>query len=123
MPNKQANKQSTKMKHTTRQDLKFNQSMNILKKTHPHISVKAPRNKKDRNPPPHMNKENWVSKSEKEIFQMDIQFLQNVEDNHFTCWRQFKAHLKRVLNNPTMKINIWIVEKNDLISVPHNIIQ
>ena len=115
MPNKQANKQSTKMKHTTRQDLKFNQRMKIFMETHPHISVKAPRNKKIRNPPTYMNKENWVSKTEKSIFQMDIQFLQHVEDTHFTCWRQFRAHLKRVFRNPTMKINVWIVSEKDLI--------
>ena len=95
--------------------------MKAFKRDHPYIKIKAPRMKKDRNPPPHLNKENWIAKSEKEIIQIDIQYPQHVEDNHFTCWKKFREHLKRKLNNPSLKINIWIVDKNDLISVPHNL--
>ena len=48
-------------------NFKFHQSMKAFKRDHPYIKIKAPRMKKDRNPPPHLNKENWIAKSEKEI--------------------------------------------------------
>ena len=104
-------------------NFKFHQSMKAFKRDHPYIKIKAPRMKKDRNPPPHLNKENWIAKSEKEIIKIDIQYPQQMEDNHFTCWKKFREHLRKKLNNPGLDINIWIVDKNDLTNMPHNLVQ
>ena len=123
------------MKHTTRhmiplvnsyqdyKNFKFNQSMKSFKRNHPYINIKAPRMKKDRNPPPHLNKENWIAKTEKEILRIDIQYPLQVENDHFTCWKKFREQLKKKLINQGLDIHIWIVDKNDLINVPHNLVQ
>ena len=78
---------------------------------------------KDRQPPPHLNKTNWIEKTKKNILRIDVQYPLQEENNHFTCWKKFKEELKKQLNNQGLDIRIWIVDKNDLIPVPHNLVQ
>ena len=123
------------MKHSTKhmvplmnsyqecEKFKFHNSMKAFKRDHPYIKIKAQRMIKDRNPPPHLNKENWIAKTEKEILRIDIQYPLQVENDHFICWKKFREQLKKKINNQGLDIHIWIVDKNDLINVPNNLVQ
>ena len=104
-------------------DFKFHNNLKTFKRDHPWIKIKAPRMPKDRQPPPHLNKTNWIAKTEKEILRIDIQYPLQVENDHFTCWKKFREHLRKKLNIPGLDIHIWIVDKNDLINVPQNLVQ
>ena len=103
------------MKNTNEKDLKFYKRLKIFKESHPHIEVKLPRNMKIKNPPPYMQKKYWKSKTMQNTFQMDLQFLQHVEESQYTDWKQFRQHLRKVFRNPNMKINVMIISEQDII--------
>ena len=76
---------------------------------------------KDRQPPPHLNKTNWIAKTAKNILRIDVQYPLQEENNHYICWKKFRKELKKKLNNQGLDIHIWIVDKNDHINVPKNL--
>ena len=51
----------------------------------------------------------------KNTFQMDLQFLQQIEESQYTDWGQFRQHLRKVFRNQDMKINIMIISEDDII--------
>ena len=102
-------------------NFKFHQSMKAFKRDHPYIKIKAPRMKKDRQPPPYLNKTNWMEKTKKNILRIDVQYPHQEENGHYICWKKFKKELKKKLNNQELDIHIWIVDEKDLIKVPKNL--
>ena len=62
-----------------------------------------------------MQKKFWKTKAMKNTFQMDLQFLQQIEESQYTDWRQFRQRLRKVFRNQDMKINITIISEDDII--------
>ena len=115
------------MKHTmvpSNQEDK-NHEFNILtksfKKRCPWIKVRPPRMLCDRQTPPHLDKSNWIKKTQKNILRVDVQYPHQKENGHYINWRKFKKELKSKLNNQELDIHIWIVDEKDLIKVPKNL--
>ena len=103
------------MPNTNEKDLKFFKKMKTFKASHPHITVKLPRSHKIKNPHPYLQKKFWKTKAMKNTFQMDLQFLQQIEESQYTDWRQFRQHLRKVFRNPNMKINVMTISEQDII--------
>ena len=91
------------------------QRLKKFQKTHPHIQVGLPRQKRFRTPPPCMNKKHWKTKTEKMIYKMNLVFFQQVEDSHYTYWKQFRAHIRKLFNNLTMGVNVMLLSEKDLV--------
>ena len=110
MPKQQSTRKVNKMPHNNESDLKFLRKMKIFKARHPNITVKPPRSQKPRkNPPPYMNKKFWKSKAKAKIFQMNLQFHQQIENNQYTDWTELREHLRKIFRNKEMNINITMI--------------
>ena len=98
------------MPNTNESDLKFFRKMKEFKARHPNITVKLPRSQKPRkNPPPYMQKKFWKSKAKAKIFQMDLQFKQQIEDTQYTDWTELRKHLRKIFRNKDININITMI--------------
>ena len=100
---------------------KFNNLTKSFKKEHPWIKIRPPRILCDRQPPPYLNKTNWMEKTKKNILMIDVQYPHQEKNGHYICWKKFKKELKKKLNNQELDIHIWIVDEKDLIKVPKNL--
>ena len=98
------------MPNTNKSDLKFFRKIKEFKASHPNITVKLPRSHKtSKNPPPYLQKKFWKTKAMKKIFQMDLQFIQQIEDSQYTDWTQLRKHLRKIFRNKDMNINIMMI--------------
>ena len=41
--------------------------------------------------------------------------FQQVEDSHYTCWKQFRAQMRKLFKNPTMGVNVMLLSEKDLV--------
>ena len=98
------------MPKTNKMDLKFIQKIKDFKASHPYIKVKMPMNNKTiKNPPPYLQNKFWKTKAMKKTFQMDLQFIQQIEDSQYTDWGQLRKHLRKIFKNKDMIINIMMI--------------
>ena len=79
------------MPNTNKRDLKFIKKIKDFKASHPYITVKMPRSHKTiKNPPPYLQKKIWKTLAMKKTFQMDLQFIQQIEDSQYTDLGQLR---------------------------------
>ena len=98
------------MPKTNKMDLKFIKKIKDFKASHPYITVKMPKtNKTMKKPPPYLQKKFWKTKAMKKTFQMDLKFIQKIEDTQFTGWGQLRKHLRKIFRNNNMIINIMMI--------------
>ena len=71
---------------------KFNNLTKSFKKEHPWIKIRPPRMLCDRQPPPYLNKTNWMEKTKKNILRIDVQYPQKEEIGHYICWKNDKRN-------------------------------
>ena len=55
---------------------------------------------------PYLQKQDWKKKAMKQTVQMDLKFIQKIEDTQFTDWGKLRKHLRKLFKNNNMSINI-----------------
>ena len=74
------------------------------------MTVKMPEASKTiKKPLPYLEKQNWKKKAMKQTVQMDLKFIQKIEDTQFTDWGKLRKHLRKIFKNNNMIINIEMI--------------
>ena len=60
-------------------------------------------------PLPYLQKQHWKKKAMKQTVQMDLKFIQKIEDTQFTDWGKLRKHLRKIFKNNNMIINIEMI--------------
>ena len=74
------------------------------------MTVKMPETRKTmKKPLPYLQKPNWKKKALKQTVQVDLKFIQKIEDTQFTDWGKMKKHIRKLFKNNDMLVNIVMI--------------
>ena len=74
------------------------------------MTVKMPETrKKMKKPHPCWDKQKWKKKALKQTVQVELKFIQDIENNQFTDWGVMKKHIRKLFKNNDMLVNIVMI--------------
>ena len=74
------------------------------------MTVKMPETRKTmKEPHPCWDKHNLKKKALKQTVQVDLKFIQKIEETQFTDWGKMKKHIRNLFKNNDMLVNIVMI--------------
>ena len=74
------------------------------------MTVKMPETRKTmKKPHPCWDKQNWKKKALRQTVQVELKFIQDIENSQFTDWGVMKKHIRKLFKNNHMLVNIVMI--------------